>query len=99
MLYLPISPLNGLCSVLKGLCCRGQRYVSKRYLERQQAQITTLDKQLNLIDPATILNRGYSITLKNGKSVVNQQVEIGDLLETRILNKNIQSEVTAVKNE
>jgi len=75
------------------------RYVSKRYLERQQAQITTLDKQLNLIDPATILNRGYSITLKNGKSVVNQQVEIGDLLETRILNKNIQSEVTAVKNE
>ncbi len=75
------------------------RYVSKRYLERQQAQITTLDKQLNLIDPATILNRGYSITLKNGKSVVNQQVEIGDLLETRTLNKNIQSEVTAVKNE
>ena len=75
------------------------RYVSKRYLERQQAQITTLDKQLNLIDPATILNRGYSITLKNGKSVVNQQVEIGDLLETRTLNKNIQSEVTVVKNE
>jgi len=75
------------------------RHISKRYLERQQAQITTLDKQLNLIDPATILNRGYSITLKNGKSVVNQQVEIGDLLETRTLNKNIQSEVTAVKNE
>jgi len=37
--------------------------------------------------------------LKNGKSVVNQQVEIGDLLETRTLNKNIQSEVTVVKNE
>ena len=75
------------------------RYVSKRYLERQQAQITTLDKQLHLIDPATIFNRGYSITLKNRKSVANQQVEIGDLLETRTLNKNIQSEVTAVKNE
>lgn len=74
-------------------------YCSNRYLERQQSQITTLEKQLNLIDPATIFKRGYSLTIKNGKSVVKQKVEVGDLLETRTLNKNIKSKVTVVNHE
>lgn len=74
-------------------------YGAKRYLERQESQINTLEKQLNLIDPTTIFKRGYSLTLKNGKSIVKQNVKAGDLLETRTLHQNIKSEVTGVSNE
>lgn len=74
-------------------------YGAKRYLERQQSQINTLEKQLKLIDPTTIFKRGYSLTLKNGKSIAKQNIETGDLLETRTLNQKIKSEVTAVSNE
>lgn len=74
-------------------------YGAKRNLERQESQINTLEKQLNLIDPTTIFKRGYSLTLKNGKSIVKQNVKTGDLLETRALHQNIKSEVTGVSNE
>ncbi|MBO3698412.1 exodeoxyribonuclease VII large subunit [Roseivirga sp. E12] len=75
------------------------KYVSQRFLERQHSLVDRLDQQLTLIDPMTILKRGYSLTLKNGKSVMNQKLEVGDLLETRTLNKNINSQVTAIKDE
>lgn len=75
------------------------KYGSKRYLERQQSHVNTLEKQIKLIDPMSIFKRGYSLTLKNGKSVIKQKVETGDLLETRTLNKNIKSQVTIVSNE
>lgn len=72
---------------------------TERYLDRQKSLLDTLGKQLRLIDPNTIFERGYSITLKNGKSVANQNIEAGDLLETRAFKKHIKSQVTEVDNE
>lgn len=74
-------------------------YGVKRFLEHQHSHLNTLEKQLNLIDPTTIFNRGYSLTLKNGKSIAQQDIQTGDLLETRTLNQKIKSEVTEVSNE
>ncbi len=77
----------------------GLKHLSERQLERQKSFINRLDQQLTLINPATILSKGYSLTLKNGKSIMTQKIEIGDILETRATNKTINSQVTEVENE
>jgi len=74
-------------------------YAVNNYFDRQSSLLSTFEKQLQLIDPTTILKRGYSITLKNGKNINDQQVETGDFLETRTFNKNLKSQVTAIENE
>ncbi len=74
-------------------------YAVKRFLERQKSQLSTLEKEITLINPETIFKRGYSITLKNGKSVMNQKIKVGDLLETRTQNKRLESQVTAIDHE
>lgn len=74
-------------------------YATKRFFERQLSQLNALEKQIDLIDPDTIFKRGYSITLKNGNSIANQEVSVDDVLETRALNKNLKSKVTAIENE
>ncbi|OEK01668.1 exodeoxyribonuclease VII large subunit [Roseivirga sp. 4D4] len=75
------------------------KHLSERHLEREKSLINRLDQQLTLINPSTILSKGYSLTLKNGKSVMTQKIEIGDILEIRAANKTINSQVTKVENE
>ena len=75
------------------------KHLTHRFLERQQSQLNTLEKELSLIDPRTIFKRGYSITLKNGRSINGQNIDIGDRLETRTLNKKLESQVTAINDE
>ena len=42
-----------------------------------------LDKSVQFLGPETVLKRGFSITLKNGKIVTNQaQLVVGDEIET-----------------
>lgn len=74
-------------------------FTIKRYFERQSSQLNALEKQIDLIDPETIFRRGYSITLKDGKSISNQKITVGDVLETRTTKKNLKSKVTAIENE
>ena len=74
-------------------------YTIKRFFEKQLSQLIGLEKQVDLINPETIFKRGYSITLKNGKSIAHQKVALGDELETRTLKKNLKSTVTAIENE
>lgn len=75
------------------------KHIANRYLERQQSQLNTLEKELKLIDPLNIFKRGYSITLKGGKSINGQKIVIGDQLETRTLDKKIESQVMAIEDE
>ncbi len=45
-------------------------------------------------DPELLLKRGYSITLKDGKSIRSaSQLKAGDIIETRFAEGNIKSEV------
>ena len=75
------------------------KYLSNRLTERQQSQLDTLEKQIRLIDPQTIFKRGYSVTLKNGKSINQQQLMIGDQLETRTYDQKIKSRITAINTD
>jgi exodeoxyribonuclease VII large subunit len=59
----------------------------KHRFTTQKQKIDYYSEKTNSYDPATILRRGYSVTLKNGKAVKDAAILAeGDLLET-ILNK------------
>jgi len=67
---------------------------AKQLLEKQDNLLKALEKNKQLVDPMVILNRGFSITLKNGK-VLKDPVELndGELLETILAKGKIESVV------
>jgi exodeoxyribonuclease VII large subunit len=64
------------------------------YFARESREIGHIEKTIALLDPANILKRGYSITLKDGK-LVNKMNDVkeGDLLTTIIADGSIASTV------
>jgi exodeoxyribonuclease VII large subunit len=63
-------------------------------LAKQLTYLESLEQQVKLLDPATILNRGYSITYFNGKPLTDVfGVNQGDIITTRLYYGNICSEI------
>lgn len=61
-------------------------------LRNQQHFLERSEAICQAFDPASVLRRGYSLTLKNGKVVTSaKDVEVGDLLETRLREGVIRS--------
>jgi len=70
----------------------------KQMLERQSGKLELLLKTKQLVDPKTILDRGFSITLKDGKAVKNSsELENGDELETILAQGKIRSRLERTK--
>jgi len=64
---------------------------TKQLLEKHDNLLKTLEKNKKLVDPITILNRGFSITLLNGKVVKSADELIdGQQLETILSKGRIQ---------
>ena len=64
-------------------------------IERATNDILRLETSIKLLDPINVLNRGYSITTFNGKTLSEKNVvEPGDKITTRTANFTLQSEVT-----
>lgn len=60
----------------------------------QKINLQNLEKNISLMSPENVLNRGYTITLLNGKSVSGlSQLKEGDRLVTITKNNEIESEV------
>lgn len=71
-------------------------------MERSREYLALLEKRTELIDPGTILKRGYSISLQNGKAVTSiRNIHPESMLETRLYQGTIISEVkhTSEKND
>lgn len=63
-----------------------------RKLNEETNRLEWLEKTTQLVDPKTILKRGYSITLKNGKAVKDvAELADGDRLETLVFNGKVKS--------
>lgn len=62
------------------------------YIDNKRNKIEEQEKQVNLLDPVNVLERGYSITYLNGKAL-NKSTEVnqGDILETRLHNGKLES--------
>jgi exodeoxyribonuclease VII large subunit len=68
--------------------------VLKRNFNEQFKKIEWLEKNAMLLDPATILKRGFSITTLQGKPVKNSaELVKGDVIETKLYSGSIHSVV------
>ena len=69
-------------------------------LENDKKEFKFINTKLELLNPISILNKGYSITKKDGKSLKEtKKVKIGETIETVLSNGIIISEVKKIKNE
>lgn len=68
-------------------------------LKNAEKKLDGLEKQLQLLSPDSALKRGYSITLRNGKFIAeNNPIKEGDELETITHKLKIISKVKSVSN-
>jgi exodeoxyribonuclease VII large subunit len=66
----------------------------ERRMTAQKHLIAQMELKLQGFDPQLLLSRGYSITLKDGQVVRHaDQLQPGDVIETRLANGKIKSEV------
>lgn len=68
-----------------------------KFIEKEKTILHLFKKSIELIDPKTILKRGYSLTLKNGKIIsLQNKLSIGDEIETFTVNQIIKSEIKTI---
>lgn len=68
---------------------------TKAFLKDRKAALEGLQKDVRNLDPKNVLRRGYSITVFNGKAVLNpQELTNGDELTTVLFEGEIKSAVT-----
>ena len=68
--------------------------LSKSLMEKRH-QLEIMEEKTKSLDPTLLLQRGYSITMKNGKVVRSaDDLQTGDTLETRLANGTVHSTVT-----
>ena len=61
-------------------------------LEKKQTKLENYKTKLELLNPLNILDKGYSVTLCNGKIIKNiEDIKSGDLITTKISNGNFES--------
>lgn len=63
-------------------------------------RLINLEQALKYLDPINVLKRGYSITSKMGKALVNtDSIKDGDLIVTRLFRGKIESVVQQIKKD
>ncbi|MCH2135638.1 MAG: exodeoxyribonuclease VII large subunit [Phycisphaerales bacterium] len=67
----------------------------RQYVERAQASASLLDRALAAVDPAAVLERGFSLTTSETGDILRHpdQVDSGALLQTRLAGGTIRSRV------
>ncbi|MDR0559554.1 MAG: exodeoxyribonuclease VII large subunit [Prevotellaceae bacterium] len=75
------------------------KIMSKQLIEKQQFKIDSLKLQVSSLNPFNILNKGYSITLHNGKKITpDAKISEGDEIITILYNTKISSTVKKTEN-
>ncbi len=71
------------------------KHGSVRFLTKEQERMLRHENTIRLLNPENVLNRGYTLTLKEGrivKSVVS--IELNDEIETRFADGKVKSKIT-----
>ncbi len=64
------------------------------YIKNESSVLSNIEKNINNMSPVNVLKRGYSITLYKGKALLsNQEIKVGDQLQTILLDGTISSTV------
>ena len=54
------------------------------FFERKESDLEQLEKTVNILNPSNVLQRGYSLTLLNGKILsAKNKPKKGDLIESK----------------
>lgn len=73
---------------------------SKNQLLKENNNLEHLVQSIRLMDPINVLNRGFSITTFEGKTInASNSVKVGDTISTRTAKFTIESEVTSNQEE
>ena len=68
---------------------------SKNAISSAKNALSLIEKSLELSDPKTLLNRGYTLTTKNGKIVKSAtELKTGETIETHFADGTIESKIT-----
>lgn len=80
------------------LLSKSYRLRTKKNLLNANDRITQLEKNIESLNPVTILKRGYSITLMDGKTIKSSnELQIGNKIETLFAKGSIESVVKSIK--
>jgi exodeoxyribonuclease VII large subunit len=61
-------------------------------LSKEEMKVNGLENSVRLLDPRNVLKRGFSITLVNGKAVIDEnEVNSGEEITTLLYNGTIKS--------
>jgi exodeoxyribonuclease VII large subunit len=97
--YAPQRHLFSAGSELKNMHLRLAN-LSKLITDRQEKHLEHTERQIQHLDPANILRRGYSITRLQGKVLKSsEEIESGSIVETELFKGRVISEVKMVHND
>jgi exodeoxyribonuclease VII large subunit len=67
-------------------------------LSKEKERLHFSENAVRLLDPEKVLNRGYTLTMKNGKIVKSvKQLAVNDEMETRFADGSVKSKITKTK--
>ncbi|MCR6642110.1 MAG: exodeoxyribonuclease VII large subunit [Sporocytophaga sp.] len=67
------------------------------FIESKSQELKNIEKNINNMSPESVLKRGYSITLYNGKALKSvDKLKKGDLIQTRIIDGVIDSNIKSI---
>ncbi len=68
--------------------------IGKKDAQRESSSAASFQQRIQAQDPELLLKRGYSITLKDGKSIRSaSQLKSGDIIETRFAEGSVKAKV------
>lgn len=73
--------------------------VTDKSLNAEVEKLSLMKKSIELLDPQTILNRGYSLTVSNGKRVSKGNIKKGDVIQTLTKDMRISSKIEEIKQK
>lgn len=75
------------------------RRAGKHALDKSGDQLNRWEKEIKLMDPERILQRGYTFSAVNGKPVSGQKIKKGDVMTTYTASQKIESNITDINEK
>lgn len=73
---------------------------SSHLLKENNHKVQNLERQLELLDPIHVLKRGFSITMVDGKALINSQsIHVGAVIQTHLASGTLESTVTNITED
>lgn len=93
---IPVSVRNHIAAsrTQLGFLFRSMKQAGEQRIVRERLLLTAMEEKIRLLSPQNTLKRGYSLTLKDGKTVISgEMIKPGDRLTTMFADGNVTSVV------